>query len=65
MMPPSAMDRRLRTAGVIITLGLLIQLSSLLWSHPTAFLAFAFLGGPLVLAGVAIFLYSLVSTRPS
>ena len=57
------MDRRLRLSGVLVTLGLLIQLASLWWTHPTAFLAFAFLGGPIVIAGVVIFLYSLVSIR--
>jgi len=60
----NTIDRRLRISGALVTLGLLIQLGSLLWTHPTAFLAFAFLGGPLVIAGIAIFLYSLVSVQP-
>ena len=59
----TTMDRRLRVSGGLVTLGLLTQLISLHWSHPTAFLVFAFVGVPLVLAGVVVFLYSLVSVR--
>jgi hypothetical protein len=60
----NGMDRRLRIAGLVVLLGLLIQLVSLRWAHPLAFLLFAFLGGPVVLVGIGVFLYSLVSVRP-
>ncbi len=61
---PDRMQQRLRLAGFVVVLGLLIQLVSLRWAHPLAFLLFAFLGGPVVLVGIGIFLYSLVSVRP-
>jgi hypothetical protein len=56
-------ERRVRVSGLIVLTGLLIELLVLRWSHPTAFLAFALIGMPLVGAGVLIFLYSLVSVR--
>jgi hypothetical protein len=52
-----------RVSGLLVLTGLLIELLVLRWSHPTAFLAFALIGMPLVGAGVLIFLYSLVSVR--
>jgi hypothetical protein len=56
-------ERRVRVSGLLVLTGLLIELLVLRWSHPTAFLAFALIGMPLVGAGVLIFLYSLVSVR--
>jgi hypothetical protein len=58
-----AMTRRLRWAGAIAFLGVLIEALALMWTHPTAFLAFALIGIPLVLLGVLIFLWSLVSAE--
>ena len=54
-------NRRVRLSAGLVALGLLIQLITLRWSHPTAFLAFLLVGGPLVLAGVLLFLYFLLS----
>ncbi|HTG13908.1 MAG TPA: hypothetical protein VK747_01430 [Blastocatellia bacterium] len=54
-------ERRLRIAGTLIVLGLLIELGSLLWSHPLAFILFIVAGGLLMAAGIIVYLYSLVS----
>lgn len=54
-------ERRLRWAGLLIALGLAIQLITFVWIHPLAFIAFAVIGCPLVAAGVLLYLYSLVS----
>ena len=59
------MDRRLRIAGTLIVLGLLIELGSLLWSHPLAFILFIVVGGLLMAAGILVYLYSLVSGEDS
>ena len=53
--------RRLRIAGTLVVLGLLVELLSLLWSHPLAFLVFLGVGGLLIGAGILIYLYSVVS----
>ena len=55
------LQRRLRVAGGLAGIGLLVQLVTLFGSHATAFLAFATIGLPLVLAGCLVFLFSLVS----
>lgn len=55
------MERRLRISGILITLGLFVEALSLIRVHPLAFLGFMFIGGGLLLMGIAIYLYSLVS----
>jgi hypothetical protein len=56
-----AIERRVRISAALVFLGLMVELTALRWSHPTAFLAFALVGMPIVGAGVVVFLYSLVS----
>jgi hypothetical protein len=53
--------RRLKLAGLLVGLGLLIEAATLFWSHPTAFLAFLLLGGVLVAAGVVLYLLSIAT----
>ncbi len=57
-------EYRLRWAGFLIALGLAVQLITFIWIHPLAFIAFAVVGCPLVLAGVVLYLYSIVSHEP-
>ena len=56
-----SMERWLRIAGTLIMVGLLIELGSLLWSHPLAFILFMAAGGLLMAAGIIAYLYALVS----
>lgn len=58
---PPAIERRVRLAGLLICLGLLIQLLTLIRIHPLAFVAFIVIGCPLVAAGLLLYLYSVVS----
>jgi hypothetical protein len=60
------MEGRLRLSGILIVLGLLVEALSLARVHPLAFLAFMFIGGAFLVAGMAIYLYSIasVSTPP-
>ncbi|HXJ92261.1 MAG TPA: hypothetical protein VMT20_05210 [Terriglobia bacterium] len=57
-------EKRLRLAGLLICLGLLALLLSLIKVHPLSFVAFAMITCPLVLAGIVLFLYSIVSHEP-
>jgi len=52
---------RLRIAGTLIILGLLVELFTLAWNNPIAFLVFLGVGGLLIFVGVGIYLLSLVS----
>jgi len=57
----SKMQRRLRTSSTLVLLGLIVELVSLLWSNPTAFVVFLGLGASLMGVGILIYFYSLVS----
>ena len=57
----SKLERRLRIFAAFIVLGLLLEMLSLAWIHPLAFLLFAFLGCGLLFIGMAGYLYSVVS----
>ena len=65
MTKAALMERRLRISGILIVLGLLVEALSLIRIHPLAFLGFMFVGGGLLVAGIAIYLYSLVSVASS
>ena len=54
-------EKALRIAGVLICLGLLVQLITLIRVHPLAFMAFILISCPLVVAGIVLHLYSIVS----
>lgn len=58
-------EKRLRWAGVLIALGLVVQLLTFIRIHPFSFIVFAVIGCPLVLAGVLFYLYSIVSHQTS
>lgn len=60
----SRLVRRLRLAGLLLGLGLLIEAATLFWPHPTAFLVFALAGGTLVVAGVFLYLFA-IATDPA
>ncbi len=60
--PATKLENRLRFAGVLVILGLLVELISLHWAHPTAFLLFIFLGGTLIFLGIVLYLFSLVKS---
>ena len=59
------MQRRIRTSSTLVLLGLIVELISLLWSHPTAFILFLALGTALIGLGILIYFYSLVSIPES
>jgi hypothetical protein len=56
--------RRFKQAGLLVSAGLLVEVLTLVWAHPTAFLAFLLFGGVLVGAGVLLYLYSIVTYNP-
>ena len=61
----SKMQRRIRTSSTLVLLGLIVELVSLLWSHPTAFILFLMLGALLMGVGILIYFYSLVTATES
>jgi len=59
------MGRALRVSGLLLIVGLLIELVSLHFNHPLSFLGFMFIGGGLLFLGVVVYLWALVSISPS
>jgi hypothetical protein len=59
--PLLKIEKRIRLAGILVIAGLLVELVTLRWSHPTAFLFFLLLGGLLMALGIVVYLLSLVS----
>lgn len=60
-MTSSSIERRIRWSGSLIVIGLLLQMLTLRWTHPLAFMCFLLIGCPLVGGGILLFLYSLVA----
>jgi len=68
MIPPTPdgfISKRLRIAGVLIVLGLVVEGLSLIWNHPLSFVAFLGVGGLLLLLGIVVYLTALVTPRQS
>ncbi len=61
MTPESVrLHRRLQLSGIFMAAGLLIQMVTLYWAHPLAFVMFIVLGGTLVTVGILLYLYAIV-----
>ena len=60
-MAPNSIERRIRWSGILVGVGLIVQMLTLLWTHPLAFIVFLLVGCPLVVAGILFYLYSVVS----
>ncbi|HEV2663573.1 MAG TPA: hypothetical protein VG324_01595 [Blastocatellia bacterium] len=56
-------EGRIRLAGILLIAGLLVELITLRWWRPTAFLLFLLLGGVLMGLGIGVYLLSLVSVE--
>ncbi len=52
---------RFQLAAVLIAAGLLLEAVTLSWSHPFSFMVFIGVSGTLVLAGVILYLWTVVS----
>ena len=57
----TTIEKRIRWAGLLVVIGLVVQLLTMSWSHPLAFMAFLIVGCPLTLAGVLLYLFLLAT----
>jgi hypothetical protein len=53
-------ERALRISGILLILGIAVEIISLLWEKPLAFLLFVGIGGALTFVGIVVYLYSLL-----
>lgn len=56
-------ERRIGWAGALVATGLLVEIAVSSWVHPMAFVSFAVVACPLVVAGMMLFLWALVAAR--
>ncbi len=54
---------KIRIAGALIAAGLVVELGSIWWDHPLAFVVFFVVTGAAVAAGVLVYLYTLLWKR--
>jgi hypothetical protein len=54
-------ERALRASGILLILGLAVEVISLVWEEPLAFLLFFAVGGLMTFLGIILYLYSLVT----
>ena len=57
------LERRIRRSAVLVAIGLMAELISLMWNHPTAFFLFLGAGASLMTAGILYYFYSLVTAH--
>jgi hypothetical protein len=55
------MERRLQYSGILVILGLLVEISCLFWTRPIAFVVFLGFGGLFLGLGVLVYLFALVT----
>ena len=56
-------NRRIRSAAILVFVGLTIAAITLMWESPMAFLVYLVVGGLFLLAGAVRFVFALL-TRP-
>jgi hypothetical protein len=61
MMPVRTIEGRIRLAALLLLLGLAVEAVTLSILHPLAFIAFASVGALLVVAGIVLFLLTLLA----
>ena len=57
----SGLEGRLQLSGLLIVVGLGIEVATLYWNHPVSFFLFLCVGSLLVGAGMLLYLWSVVT----
>jgi uncharacterized membrane protein len=57
-------EQALRISGALLITGIAVEIISLLWEKPLAFLLFVGVGGALTFLGIVLYLYSLLPPAP-
>lgn len=62
---PSRMEQRIRISGILMLLGIAVEVATLFKVHPLTFMAFTTVGLLFFAAGIVIFLFSLLEVGPN
>ena len=60
MKEPAPIEKRIRVAGCLLIMGLLIEASCLMLAKPIGFVLFVVIGGLFLFSGVLVYLLALV-----
>ena len=52
---------RLQVSGALVVSGLVVELATLFWNHPVSFFLFLVPGAGLMIAGMSLYLWSVVT----
>ena len=59
-----SMQWLLQVSSALVIMGLLLEIATLLWSHPLSFVLFVFVAAALIGLGILVFLVSLAFVSP-
>lgn len=62
---PTKMEQRIRVSGILMLLGIAVEVATLAKVHPLTFMAFTTVGLLFFAAGIVTFLLSLLEVGPS
>jgi hypothetical protein len=65
MLSAEPMERRLQISGILLFLGIVVEMLCVVWTRPIAFVVFVTVGGLFLALGVLVFLLALISRRHS
>lgn len=61
---PTKVEQRIRVSGILMLLGIAVEVATLAKVHPLTFMAFTTVGLLFVAAGMVVFLLSLLEVGP-
>ncbi len=61
MLHGDSMERRLQISGILLLLGVLVEMLCIVWTRPIAFIVFVVIGGLFLALGISAYLMALIS----
>ena len=61
MLSTDTMERRLQVSGILLLLGIVVEMLCIVWTRPIAFIVFVTVGGLFLVLGVLAYLMALIS----
>ena len=61
MLHSDSMERRLQISGILLLLGIMVEMLCIVWTRPVAFIVFVVIGGLFLALGILVYLMALIS----
>jgi len=65
MLSTDTMERRLQLSGILLLLGIVVEMLCIVWTRPIAFIVFVAVGGLFLALGVLAYLMAILSRHHS